>query len=203
MKTRRCFALLLALMLVLTGCAANAAEEEKISGDTAGADWRTWGWVNDAGTLTRDGEETDVLVCVFSDSIMLYLDDETQTVVGAAEYPETLEDAREAYVSVSLDDQDGDGYSDLRAVFASPSGEETVLNWLWDAESGAFVCQPDSKGHAPRKAAMRGQGPGVAVFLRTQGKCEGAAKKIFCGNFAQFFNDVKLKRFKTLNPKII
>ena len=86
MKTRRCFALLLALMLVLTGCAANAAEEEEPSGDTAGADWRTWGWVNDAGTLTRDGEETDVLVCVFSDSIMLYLDDETQTVVGAAEY---------------------------------------------------------------------------------------------------------------------
>lgn len=36
--------------------------------------------------------------------------------------------------------------SDLRAVFASPSGEETVLSWLWDAESGAFVCQPDSKG---------------------------------------------------------
>ena len=62
------------------------------------------------------------------------------------EYPETLEDAREAYVSVSLDDQNGDGYSDLRAVFAGPGGEETVLNWLWDAESGAFVCQPDSKG---------------------------------------------------------
>ena len=50
---------------------------------------------------------------------------------------------------------------------------------------------------------MRGQGPGVAVFLRTQSKCEGAAKKIFCGNFAQFFNDVKLKSFKTLNSKII
>ena len=91
MKTRRCFALLLALMLVLTGCAANAAEEEEEpSGDTAGADWRTWGWVNDAGTLTRDGEEIDVLVCVFTDSIMLYLDDETQTVVGVAEYPDCL-----------------------------------------------------------------------------------------------------------------
>ena len=106
MKTRRCFALLLALMLVLTGCAANAAEEEEEpSGDTAGADWRTWGWVNDAGTLTRDGEEIDVLACVFTDSIMLYLDDETQTVVGVAEYPETMDDAREAYVSVSLDEQ--------------------------------------------------------------------------------------------------
>ena len=138
MKTRRCFALLLALMLVLTGCAANAAEEEKISGDTAGADWRTWGWVNDAGTLTRDG--------VFSDSIMLYLDDETQTVVGVAEYPETMDDAREAYVSVSLDDQNGDGYSDLRAVFAGPGGEETVLSWLWDAESGEFVFRTNNKG---------------------------------------------------------
>ena len=77
---------------------------------------------------------------------MLYLDDETQTVVGAAEYPETLEDAREAYVSVSLDDQDGDGYSDLRAVFASPSGEETALSWLWDAESGEFVFRTNNKG---------------------------------------------------------
>ena len=146
MKTRRCFALLLALMLVLTGCAANAAEEEEISRDTAGADWRTWGWVNDAGTLTRDGEEIDVLVCVFTDSIMLYLDDETQTVVGVAEYPETMDDAREAYVSVSLDDQDGDGYSDLRAVFDRASGEETVLNWLWDAESGEFVFRTNNKG---------------------------------------------------------
>ena len=147
MKTRRCFALLLALMLVLTGCAANAAEEEEEpSGDTAGADWRTWGWVNDTGTLMRDGEETDVLVCVFKDSVMLYLDDETQTVVGVAEYPETMDDAREAYVSVSLDDQNGDGYSDLRAVFDRASGEETALNWLWDAESGEFVFRTNNKG---------------------------------------------------------
>lgn len=147
MKTRRCFALLLALMLVLTGCAANAAEEEEEpSGDTAGADWRTWGWVNDTGTLMRDGEETDVLVCVFKDSVMLYLDDETQTVVGVAEYPETMDDAREAYVSVSLDDQNGDGYSDLRAVFAGPGGEETVLSWRWDAESGEFVFRTNNKG---------------------------------------------------------
>ena len=77
---------------------------------------------------------------------MLYLDDETQTVVGVAEYPETMDDAREAYVSVSLDDQNGDGYSDLRAVFASPSGEETALNWLWDAESGEFVFRTNNKG---------------------------------------------------------
>ena len=51
MKTRRCFALLLlALMLVLTGCAANAAEEEKeplvIPPGRIGA--------RGAGSMTRD-----------------------------------------------------------------------------------------------------------------------------------------------------
>ena len=145
MKTGRLLALMLALVLALTGCAANAAgqEEEAVAGDTAGADWRTWGWVNDAMTLTRDGEETTVLVCVFTDSIMLYLDDETQTVVGVAEYPEKMENARESYLRSSLDDQDGDGYSDLRAVFESPDGEEKVLDWLWDTGSGAFVHQAD------------------------------------------------------------
>ena len=130
-------------MLALTGCAANAAEQEEnaVAGDTAGSDWRTWGWVNDATTLTRDGEETPVLVCVFTDSIMLYLDDETQTVVGVAEYPEKQEDAREAYRSVLLDDRNGDGYSDMCAVFEGTDGDETVLTWLWDTGSGAFVYQ--------------------------------------------------------------
>ena len=40
----------------------------------------------------------------------------------------------------------GDGYSDLRAVFAGPGGEETVLSWLWDAESGEFVFRTNNKG---------------------------------------------------------
>ena len=145
MKTGRLLALMLAFLLALTGCAANAAEqeEEAVAGDTAGSDWLTWGWVNDAAALTRAGEETPVLVCVFTDSIMLYLDDETQTVVGVAEYPEKMENARETYLRSSLDDQNGDGYSDIRATFESPDGEETVLDWLWDTASGAFVYQAD------------------------------------------------------------
>ena len=36
--------------------------------------------------------------------------------------------------------------SDLRAVFAGPGGEETVLSWLWDAESGEFVFRTNNKG---------------------------------------------------------
>ena len=45
---------------------------------------RTWGWVNDAESITQGGKTTDALVCVFTDEIDLYLDDETQTLYAAA-----------------------------------------------------------------------------------------------------------------------
>ena len=114
---------------------------------------------------------------------MLYLDDETQTVVGVAEYPETMDDAREAYVSVSLDDQNGDGYSDLRAVFASPSGERDGAE-LALGRGKRRVRLPD------RQQRISTQKSGDArtlsrrrCFLRTQSKSEGAAKNFlrqFC-----------------------
>ena len=142
MKKESIAAALLSTALLLAGCAANAAEEQ-IPGQAAGADWRTWGWVNDAGVMVQNGEKTDVLVCVFTDGIMLYLDDDTQTVFGAAEYPEKREDARETYVRISLDDQDGDGSGDICAVFEDADGKQTALDWLWNAQTGEFVYQTD------------------------------------------------------------
>ena len=84
---KKLLSLLLALCLCLSLCACTKApaqdEEEE---DLAGADWRTWGWVNDAESITQGGKTTDVLVCVFTDEIDLYLDDETQTLYAAASY---------------------------------------------------------------------------------------------------------------------
>ena len=85
---RRMLALLLALLLCAAraGCsrAAEDAAEPVEQLDLAGADWRTWGWVNDAESITQGGKTTDALVCVFTDEIDLYLDDETQTLYAAA-----------------------------------------------------------------------------------------------------------------------
>ena len=83
---KKILALLLALACgLLAGCAPAAEPDAEPDGsDIAGADWRTWGWVNDAESITQGGKTTDALVCVFTDEIDLYLDDETQTLYAAA-----------------------------------------------------------------------------------------------------------------------
>ena len=40
--------------LLLAGC-QSAAEPEAPDENVAGADWRTWGWVQDAGTFVHGG----------------------------------------------------------------------------------------------------------------------------------------------------
>ena len=127
---------------LLVGC-QSAAELETPDEDVAGADWRTWGLVQDAGTIVHGGEETDVLVCVNTDCLDLYYDDDTQTLYDYAQYPIALEDAPSAYQGTSFEDQNGDGNSDLTATFVHDDGTETVFVWFWDADAG-FVYWEDT-----------------------------------------------------------
>ena len=64
MKKRPTGALLLAAALCLGLCACGAAPSGPADDEIAGDDWRTTGIVRDGGIITRDGEDTDVLVCV-------------------------------------------------------------------------------------------------------------------------------------------
>ena len=128
--------------LLLAGC-QSAAEPEAPDENVAGADWRTWGWVQDAGTLVHGGEQTNVLVCVNSDSLDLYYDDDTQTIFDYANYPIELDDAQSAYQGSTFDDQNGDGNSDLTATFVHDDGTETVFVWFWDEDAG-FVYWEDT-----------------------------------------------------------
>ena len=67
-KWKACLALVLALVLSLSlaACAGNDAntDGDDQDNDIAGSDWRTTGIVRDSGTITRDGEDTTVLVCI-------------------------------------------------------------------------------------------------------------------------------------------
>ena len=128
--------------LLLAGC-QSAAEPEAPDENVAGADWRTWGWVQDAGTLVHGGEQTDVLVCVNNDSLDFYYDDDTQTLYDYASYPIELDDAQSAYQGTSFEDQNGDGSSDAKATFVHDDGTETVFVWFWDADAG-FVYWEDT-----------------------------------------------------------
>ena len=65
-------AALLCLCMALSACSNDADNDPN---EVGGQDWRTWGLVVDSGTITRNGEDTAVLVCVlrFPVSFMITL----------------------------------------------------------------------------------------------------------------------------------
>lgn len=172
MNGKRWIALLLALVCVLlAGCQSRAAQEEKDvpgaeeeqSGDVAGADWRTWGTVSDSGTLTVDGEQVKVLLCVFAESAALYYDRAEQELFAELTYPYALEDAQTAYASCELTDQNGDGQGDIRLTFLHEGGKQTDFVWCRDGET--FVFDAERSGES------------VAEFLRSTVDLEKGIEK--------------------------
>ena len=140
---RNWIVLLLTLALlcaVLAGCGGDAAPDEPE--DLPGSDWRTWGLVNDYGTIIRDGEETSVLVCLDESGATFYYDDATQTVYDSVAFPAEIPDVWYLYTSISFDDRNGDGQSDVCMDFHENEDSEAVYIWYWDAEQG-YVFQPD------------------------------------------------------------
>lgn len=138
---KKTFALLSSaiLCLSLTACGNNET----------GADWRTWGIVRDGGTITRNGEDTDVLVCVNKKRSNFYYNTEGQVIFDFVEYPSALADkvaisgdVWSMFKGIDFADLNGDGNSDVTMKF-DDSGSELVVVWFWDTESGQFTYQPD------------------------------------------------------------
>lgn len=55
--------------------------------DIAGSDWRTWGIIDDQGTLVRGGETIDFCACVHTGDTALYYDTEDQVLLAELVYP--------------------------------------------------------------------------------------------------------------------
>ena len=136
-------ALLLAVVLCLCLTACGDSNGPDVEPDVVGTDWRTTGiWLGD-GTITRDGEDTDVLVCVHKADATFYYNTEDQVLFDSLDYPITLEgDAWEAFQSIDFADLNGDGNSDVSMRF-NDGGSELLMVWFWDTESYQFVYQPE------------------------------------------------------------
>lgn len=50
--------------------------------DIAGSDWRTWGIIDDSGTLVQDGETIPFCACVHTGDTTLYHDTESQVLLA-------------------------------------------------------------------------------------------------------------------------
>lgn len=155
-KWKACLALVLALVLSLSlaACAGNDAntDGDDQDNDIAGSDWRTTGIVRDSGTITRDGEDTTVLVCINKDDADFYLDSEVQTLFGYVTYPDSIAEPWDSFQGIDFSDRNGDGSSDVCMVFQV--GDTTIIMiWYWDGTSEEFVYQEDASLEAMQAPA--------------------------------------------------
>lgn len=128
------FALLLAVVLCLSLTACGGDND-----DVVGNDWRTTGIACGSGTITRNGEDTDVLVCVHKANASFYYDTEDQMLFDFVDYPITLEgDAWEMFQDIDFADLDSDGNSDVTMMF-DDGGSELMMVWFWDPEEGYVI----------------------------------------------------------------
>lgn len=125
-KNTAFFAQVMVLCLCLAACGN--------SDDVAGDDWRTTGMVVDSGTITHDGDSVDVLVTVSESSAAFYRDIPEQVLFDSVTFPMDIPDAEQAFHSISFDDLDGDGESDVWVSFLHENGDATDLVWIWDPE---------------------------------------------------------------------
>lgn len=148
---KSCAALLTALL-----CLSLAACGKEGGGDVAGADWRTTGIVRAEGTVTRGGEDTDVLVCVHAEDAALYYDAAEQVLYAAVDYPAAIQgDAWAAFQSIDFADRNGDGSSDVAMLFQEGDGM-TLLVWFWDETAEQFVFRPEESSVTLDGATDRG-----------------------------------------------
>ena len=138
-------ALLAALTLALSACGGTQDDTD----DLAGGDWRTTGVVRAEGTITRDGGDVYVLVCVNKKASNFYYDTDGQTLFDGVEYPPALAekvalsgDVWGMFKGIDFADLNGDGNSDVTMKF-DDGGNELLMVWFWDTESEKFVYQPE------------------------------------------------------------
>ena len=139
---KKLFALMaaLALCLSLTACGGDQNEDPN---DVVGDDWRVTGVVRAEGTITRDGGDVYVLVCVNDDDAVFCYDDETYAVYDYVDYPMTLQgDPWEEFQSIDFADRNGDGNSDVAMLFEL-DGQTVLMVWFWDADTESYVFQPE------------------------------------------------------------
>ena len=128
--------LLCTLVLCLAACGNQGTTPS--DDDIVGDDWRTWGTIQDTGTLTHDGEMIDVCICITDTGVDFYYDKAEQELYTSVQFPVTLDSAASRYMDTDCSDLDGDGNSDLQMSF-DEDGEYITYVWYWNTVRGEFM----------------------------------------------------------------
>ena len=137
--------LLAAILILLLGwnllSAPAVQETDPPEEDIAGSDWRTWGIIDDYGTLVQGGETIAFCACVHTQDTTLYYDTESQVLLAELVYPAPVENAEQRYLGMDTADRNGDGSSDVLLRFSQKEGTLELL-FCWDPETGTFRSVP-------------------------------------------------------------
>lgn len=137
--------LLAAFLILLLGWVILPAparkQEDQPEENIAGTDWRTWGIINDSGTLVQGGETIAFCACVHTQDTTLYYDTEDQVLLAELVYPAPVENAEQRYLGMDAADRNGDGSSDVLLRFSQKEGTLELL-FCWDPETGTFRSVP-------------------------------------------------------------
>ena len=137
--------LLAAILILLLGWAILPApampSDDPSEEDIAGSDWRTWGIIDDQGTLVQGGEAIDFCACVHTGDTALYYDTEDQVLLAELVYPAPVENAEERYLGMEITDRNGNGSSDILLRFSQGKGTLELL-FCWDPETENFLSVP-------------------------------------------------------------
>ena len=141
--------LLAAILILLLGwnllSAPAVQETDPPEEDIAGSDWRTWGIINDQGTLVRGGETIDFCACVHTGDTALYYDTEDQVLLAELVYPAPVENAEERYLGMEITDRNGDGSSDILLRFSQEKGTLELLFCWGPGDRELSVCSVITK----------------------------------------------------------
>ena len=121
--------LLCTLVLCLAACGNQGTTDDDIVGD----DWRTWGTIQDTGTLTHDGQMIDVCICITDTGADLYYDKAEQELYTTVQFPVPLDSAASRYQGTDYSDLDGDGICEL--LFAADPGSDDYRTCGWHGDT--------------------------------------------------------------------
>ena len=110
--------------------------------DLSGGDWRTTGVVQAAGTISRSGADTDVLVCVHEGDAVFYRDSADQELFGQVVYPMDVQDPWDTFAAIDFADRNGDGNGDVATLFEL-DGQQVLMVWFWNTDTETYEFQPE------------------------------------------------------------
>lgn len=122
---------------IFTACGNIPGAED--DSQLVGADWRTWGIIDAYGTLSLDGEDTDVCVCLYADRAELYYDEENQNLFTTIDFPERLSDEEYEKLSIEFEDSTGDDNTDIAFTVGTEDVVDRRFCYIYDDDAEEFV----------------------------------------------------------------